>query len=109
MKQLNTHVLGNYGISKSFLRIGMEGVDSGERKETTEKNFQAKKRVLWFFFLSFFFLFKIFIYLFMRDTEGERGRDTGRGRSRLHAGSLTWDLIPGLQDHYLSQRQMSNR
>ena len=30
--------------------------------------------------------FKDFIYLFMRDTE--RGRDTGRGRSRLHAGSL---------------------
>ena len=27
----------------------------------------------------------------MRDTEGERGRDTGRGRSRLHAGSLMWD------------------
>ena len=30
----------------------------------------------------------------MRDTERERGRDTGRGRSRLHAGSLMWDLIP---------------
>ena len=29
----------------------------------------------------------------------ERGRDTGRGRSRLHAGSPMWDLIPGLQDH----------
>ena len=30
----------------------------------------------------------------MRDRE--RGRDTGRGRgkSRLHAGSPTWDLIP---------------
>ena len=100
MKQLNTHVLGNCGISKSFLRIGMEGADSGERKETTEKNFRAKKRVLWFFFLSFFF-FKIFIYLFMRDTEGQRGRDTGRGRSRLHAGSPMWHSIPGLQDHAL--------
>ncbi|XP_072644778.1 pleckstrin homology domain-containing family B member 2 isoform X1 [Canis lupus baileyi] len=33
--------------------------------------------------------------------ERERGRDTGRGRSRLHARSLTWDLIPGLQDHTL--------
>ena len=31
----------------------------------------------------------------------ERGRDIGRGRSRLHAGSLMWDLIPGLQDHAL--------
>ena len=29
----------------------------------------------------------------MRDTERENGRDTGRGRSRLHAGSWTWDLI----------------
>ena len=28
----------------------------------------------------------------------ERGRDTGRRRSRLHVGSLTWDLTPGLQD-----------
>ena len=32
----------------------------------------------------------------MRDTETgrERGRDTGRGRSRLHAGSPTWGLDP---------------
>ena len=37
----------------------------------------------------------------MKDTqrERERGRDTGRGRSRLHAGSPMWDSIPGLQDH----------
>ena len=35
----------------------------------------------------------------MRDTEREGGRDTGRGRSRLHAGSPMWDLILGLQDH----------
>ena len=41
--------------------------------------------------------FKDFIYLFMRDTQ----RDTGRGRSRLHAGSPTWDLIPSLQDQAL--------
>ena len=44
-----------------------------------------------------------FIYLFMTDTQRgrERGRDTSRGRSRLHAGSPMWDLIPGLQDHTL--------
>ena len=35
--------------------------------------------------------FKDFIYLFMRDSE--RGRDSGRGRSRFHAGSLTQDSI----------------
>ena len=33
----------------------------------------------------------------MRDTQKERereqGRDIGRGRSRLHAGSLTGDLF----------------
>ena len=57
---------------------------------------------LWRFFLSFFF--KDFIYLFMID----RGRDTGRGRSRLHAGSPMWDSIPGLQDHTLGQRQAPN-
>ena len=34
----------------------------------------------------------------MRHRERERGRDTGGGRSRLHAGSQTWDSIrtPGL-------------
>ena len=39
----------------------------------------------------------------MRDThrERERGRDTGRERSKLHAGNLMWDLILGLQDHAL--------
>ena len=31
----------------------------------------------------------------MRDTERERGRDTGRGRSRLHAGSPDVGLDPG--------------
>ena len=30
--------------------------------------------------------------------ERVKGRDTGRGRSRLHAGSPTWDSIWGLQD-----------
>ena len=37
----------------------------------------------------------LFIYLFMKDTHTHRGRDTGRGRSRLLEGSLMWDLIPG--------------
>ena len=30
----------------------------------------------------------------MRDTEGERGRDTGRGRSRLHAREPDVGLDP---------------
>ena len=46
----------------------------------------------------------------MRDTEQvrDRGRDTGRGRSRPHAGSPTWDSIPGLQDYVLGPRQALN-
>ena len=35
--------------------------------------------------------------LFMRDTD--TGRDIGRGRSRVLAGNLMWDLIPGPQNH----------
>ena len=38
---------------------------------------------------SCFFFFKI--YSFIHERHRERGRDTGRGRSRLHAGSPTWD------------------
>ena len=53
---------------------------------------------------SFFFLFlKIFFFIY-----SERGRDTGRGRSRLHEGSPMWDSIWGLQDHTLSRRQTLN-
>ena len=60
------------------------------------------------YFFTSFFLNKDFIYLFMRDTQIER-LDTDRGRSRLHAWSLMWDLIQGLQDHSLGQRQAPNR
>ena len=42
-------------------------------------------------------------------TQRERGRDTGRERNRLHAGSPMWDSIPGLQNHTLGQRQALNR
>ena len=41
----------------------------------------------------------------MRDTERKRGRDTDRGRSRLHAGSPMWDSIPGPQDQVPGWRQ----
>ena len=51
--------------------------------------------------LDSFFFKKHFIYLFIHGRHRDRGRDIGRGRSRLHAGSLMWDSIPGLQDHTL--------
>ena len=44
--------------------------------------------------------FKIFIDLFMRDTQ--RGRDLGRWRSRIPEGSLLQDSIPGPWDHTLN-------
>ena len=53
-----------------------------------------------FFFLRF--------YLFIHERHRKRGRDTGRGRSRLHAGSPIWDSILGRQDHALGQRQALN-
>ena len=39
--------------------------------------------------------------MIVTERERERGRDIGRGRSRLHAGNLWWDSIPGLQDQAL--------
>ena len=39
----------------------------------------------------------------MKDRE--RGRDTGRGRSRLLAGSPTWDSILGSRGHALGRGQ----
>ena len=45
----------------------------------------------------------------MIDIEKERGRDTGRGRSRLHAGGPMGNSISGLQDRALDQRQVLNR
>ena len=56
-------------------------------------------------FLSFFKRF----YLFIHERHTERGRDIGRGRSRLHTGSQMWDSILGFRDHALSQRQTLNR
>ena len=47
-----------------------------------------------------------FNFVFIWDTE--RGRDIGTGRSRLPAGSLMWDSIPGPWDHDLSQRETLN-
>ena len=41
----------------------------------------------------------------MRDTERDRDRDIGRGRSRLFARSPMQDLIPGTWDHNLGQRE----
>ena len=43
----------------------------------------------------------------MRDRE--RGRDIGRGRSRLPTAPPMWDSIPGPWGPALSRREMLNR
>ena len=50
----------------------------------------------------------LIFYLFIHERHTERGRDTGRERSRLHVGNMMWDSIPRLQDEDLSQRQTPN-
>ena len=56
---------------------------------------------------AFFFL-RFYLFIHERHRERKRGRDTGKGKSRLPAGSLMWDPIPGPRDHNLSWRQMLN-
>ena len=46
--------------------------------------------------------------LFIYNRHREREREAEGGRSRLHARSLMWDSIPGLQDRALGQRQAPN-
>ena len=46
--------------------------------------------------------------LFIYSWEGERSRDTSRGRSRLPVEILMQEFIPGPSDHDLSQTQMLN-
>ena len=49
--------------------------------------------------ISFFFFLRF--YLFIHERQRKKEAETGERRSRLHAGILTCDLIPGLQDHAL--------
>ena len=44
-----------------------------------------------------------------RERERERQRHRQREKQAPCTGSPTWDLIPGLQDHALGQRQAPNR
>ena len=71
--------------------------------------FSTLKKIFGIYY-EFMYIIGFFLrfYLFMIDTEREKGRDTGRGRSRLHAGSPTRAWIPGLQDHTLGPRQALN-
>ena len=74
--------------------VGVEGKGSCVQERVTSSMSQERQRAL-----GFFFVFKDCIYLFMRDLE--RGRDPGRERSRLLAGSPMRDSIPGPRGHAL--------
>ena len=58
-------------------------------------------------FLNLWYFIFLRIYLLIHERHRERGRDIGRGRSRLLAGSPMWDLIldPGIR---LSRSQTLN-
>ena len=62
--------------------------------------------VVYSFFFKFFFHFYLFIIVTQR--ERERQRDRQREKQAPCPGSPTWDLIPGLQDRALGQRQALN-
>ena len=74
------------------------------------KHMNWKKETL--IIINFFKI--VFIYLRERETLKEREHEQGRGaegegQAGSHwAGSPTWDLIPGLWGHDLSQSQMLN-
>ena len=89
-------------ISKSYDQLKFLAVLSAIKKKHFDSCFASSKNIY------LFSLFKIF-YLFILERHRERGRDTGRGRTRTsHGGRWMWDSIPGLQDHALSQRQTLN-
>lgn len=71
----------------------------GKHLELKIKYLKILALCLMLFLKNFFKRFYLFIH--ERHRERERAAETGRGKSRLHAGSPTWDLIPGLQDHTL--------
>ena len=88
------------GLGAMFCRPWEGGRVGEARGGTRWSQGQSPPQVAWVWpwrppCQSCYFFFKHFIYLFMR------GRDTGRGRSRLHAGSPRWDSILGLRDHAL--------
>ena len=67
-------------------------------------NLRVTVEMQWTDSVIYFFFKKKILFIYSWETHRERGR----GRSRLHAGSLTWDLIPELQDNALGQRQALN-
>ena len=85
--------LGKQVVSMVLLWEGETSAWGKREEQRTSKGTMMGMRALPRETVSSFFLFKDFIYSFMRDTQREA--ETGRGRSRLLAGSPMQDLIPG--------------
>ena len=78
-------------------------------KQTYQIHFFFRYYYLYWVVVLYSVVFVCFLnILFICSWETQRGRDTGRGGSRLHAGNPMWDSIPGPQDHALSWRQTLN-
>ena len=58
---------------------------------------------------SFLNFFLKFLFMIVTHRERERQRHRQRKKQAPCTGSPTWDLIPGLQDRALGQRQAPNR
>ena len=57
---------------------------------------------------GFLYMCVCIYYLFIHERHSERGRDTGRGRTRLPLGSPMWDSILRPWNHALGKRQTLN-
>ena len=107
------------------------GIESSPKKSACSEDKYTIPHIIWVNYLFFFFflssqptfldirekclmwkkqrniklehIFKI-SFFFIHERHRERGKDTGRERSRLLMGSLMRDLIPGPRGHDLSWR-----
>ena len=99
-----------YHIWETHLQSGLDAQSYGDKdKGCILTLFEVNCKFFQVEFFFFFFFKILFIYSWKTHTHTHThthtGRDIGRGKSRLQAGSRTWDLIPGLQDHALGWRQ----
>ena len=74
-------VFGIYGIHENYLAPPLSLDPFGIQKCI----FVGERSLFYFIYIFYFFKFFFIIYFYDRHTVRERGRDTGRGRSRLHA------------------------
>ena len=91
MRDTHTHRGRDTGRGRSRLHAGITGSRITPWAEGGAKLLNHQSCTILLFF-------KDFIYLLMRETQREA--ETDKGRSRLLAGSLMWDSIPGPGSHH---------